>query len=117
VQSKHRPHHGSPAQPGAALGANSTVPGDKHCMLSYNWAVQESATKARKLLQKAGVKCWMDIGEHFHHSIACETGPLWHVLTALTRARADGGMQSDIFGEMKNQLPQLAQELSLSDVT
>ena len=35
--------------------------GDKHCMFSYNWAVQEEVKAARAEVGAAGVPTWMDI--------------------------------------------------------
>ena len=35
--------------------------GGKHCMFSYNWAVQEQVKAARSEVGAAGVPTWMDI--------------------------------------------------------
>ena len=35
--------------------------GGKHCMLSYNWGVQEDVKAVRAQLAAAGVPTWMDI--------------------------------------------------------
>jgi predicted hydrolase (HD superfamily) len=35
------------------------IPNGQHCMLSYQWDVQETVSRVRKALQAKGVKCWM----------------------------------------------------------
>ena len=35
--------------------------GNKHCMLSYQWAVQDSVKQIRSLIAARGVPTWMDI--------------------------------------------------------
>ena len=59
-----------PLQPNVRTKRMSMLPNGKHAFLSYQWDVQDSVVKIKKLLNERNVKCWMDI---------------------------DGGMKSDIY--------------------
>ena len=54
------PHFGEHSVPTPAPGVKSVF-GSKHCMFSYNWAVQEQVKAARSEVGAAGVPTWMDI--------------------------------------------------------
>jgi hypothetical protein len=56
----------SSSTPRPLLGA-----ANKHCMLSYQWDNQDAVVKARKLMQRHGLSCWMDIdGGIIHPAVA-----------------------------------------------
>jgi hypothetical protein len=58
-----RAHHAGAAsrEPPQNTTGRIRFPGDKWCMLSYNWELQDNVKKLRENLQKAGVPTWMDV--------------------------------------------------------
>ena len=51
--------HDEHRSPGMKNSDKSFLPAGKHAMLSYSWADQENVKRARTLLGKCGVECWM----------------------------------------------------------
>jgi hypothetical protein len=57
-----------PAQPARPTWRIRSLLGGRHAMLSYNWDHQAEVKRARLLLEREGVKCWMDV-DHMHTDI------------------------------------------------
>eukprot|EP01045_Picozoa_sp_COSAG04_P015782 COSAG04_NODE_1273_length_7466_cov_76.544319_6_plen_285_part_00 len=56
-----KPHFGTADSGGSKAERLKALFGGKHCMFSYNWAVQEQVKAARTEVGAAGVPTWMDI--------------------------------------------------------
>eukprot|EP01045_Picozoa_sp_COSAG04_P015047 COSAG04_NODE_1165_length_7994_cov_50.104370_5_plen_337_part_00 len=56
-----KPHFSAVDSGGSKAERLKALFGGKHCMLSYNWAVQEQVKAARTEVGAAGVPTWMDI--------------------------------------------------------
>ena len=57
-----KPHFSTAESREPKVGSRfQTLFGGKHCMLSYNWGVQEDVNAVRAQLAAAGVPTWMDI--------------------------------------------------------
>ncbi len=56
-----KPHFSATDSGGSNAAHFKNLFGDKHCMFSYNWAVQEDIKAARSEVGAAGVPTWMDI--------------------------------------------------------
>ena len=57
-----KPHFSADAGRSSKAGSRfASRFGGKHCMLSYNWGVQEDVKAVRAQLAAAGVPTWMDI--------------------------------------------------------
>ena len=56
-----KPHFAAPADSGPRAAHFKSLFGGKHCMFSYNWAVQEEVKAARSSIAAEGVPTWMDI--------------------------------------------------------
>ena len=56
-----KPHFGVADSGGSKAERFKALFGGKHCMFSYNWAVQEQVKAARSEVGAAGVPTWMDI--------------------------------------------------------
>ena len=61
-----RPHFSTADSGGSKAAHFKSLFGDKHCMFSYNWAVQEDVKAARSEVGAAGVPTWMDIDGKSH---------------------------------------------------
>ena len=61
-----RPHFSATDSGGSKAAHFKSLFGDKHCMFSYNWAVQEEVKAARSEVGAAGVPTWMDIDGKSH---------------------------------------------------
>jgi len=56
-----KPHFSAADSGGSKAERFKALFGGKHCMFSYNWAVQEQVKAARSEVGAAGVPTWMDI--------------------------------------------------------
>ena len=56
-----KPHFSAADSGGSKAERLKALFGGKHCMFSYNWAVQEQVKAARSEVGAAGVPTWMDI--------------------------------------------------------
>eukprot|EP01045_Picozoa_sp_COSAG04_P003344 COSAG04_NODE_135_length_23774_cov_40.993918_7_plen_329_part_00 len=56
-----KPHFGAADSGGSKAERLKALFGGKHCMFSYNWAVQEQVKAARTEVGAAGIPTWMDI--------------------------------------------------------
>ena len=56
-----KPHFAAPADSGPRAAHFKSLFGGKHCMFSYNWAVQEEVKAAQSSIAAEGVPTWMDI--------------------------------------------------------
>jgi hypothetical protein len=54
-----RPHYGAPAA--QATAKNSVEESLPHCMLSYQWEIQQDVIRVRHRLNAEGIDTWMDI--------------------------------------------------------